>query len=464
MNLRSNIFTFYQVFLKISSEENMETKEKPGPTSPLTDDSKYSMQTHMIYGKSISKKWDYSHHVVAPISSSVIFRLDSVERGAEGFREFANSNILGKDAVPIYIYDRLGEPNKDMLEENLAYVERGEMAVTFATGMGAISGILGILTKSGDEIISHKTLYGCTYSLLNNWYPRYNIKFTPVDLTKTESLRQIITERTTVIYFESPSNPNLDIIDIGRIRVICDGINKCRNEENHIHIVVDNTFATPYCQRPIELGADFTIHSLTKGIGGFGTDMGGVVIGPNKYQDILLLYRKDFGAVLSTKAAWTVLTYGLPTLHLRISQQIKSAMVIAEFLNSHPKIEFVNYPGLPSYKFHELAKKQMRDYNNNFAPGSLIYFGLKGDNGYERKENGRKMMNFAAKNAYTMTLAVSLGHTRTLLEHPASMTHSMIPADKLSDLGIDPGGIRLAVGLENIDDLLTDLEKCLRII
>jgi cystathionine beta-lyase/cystathionine gamma-synthase len=442
----------------------METKEKAAQTSIPSDDSKYSMQTHMIYGKSISRKWDYSHHVVAPITSSVIFRLDSVERGAEGFREFANSKMLGKDSVPIYIYDRLGEPNKDMLEENLAYIEKGEMAVTFATGMGAISGILGILTKSGDEIISHKTLYGCTYSLLNNWYPRYNIKFTPVDLTETEFLKDLITARTKVIYFESPSNPNLDIIDIGRIRNICDEINKDRTEENLLHIVVDNTFATPYCQRPIELGADFTIHSLTKGIGGFGTDMGGVVIGQNKYQDILLLYRKDFGAVLNTKAAWTVLTYGLPTLHLRISQQIKNAMVAAEFLNSHPKIEFVNYPGLPSYKFHELAKKQMRDYNNNFAPGSLIYFGLKGNSSVDRKENGRKMMNFAAKNAYTMTLAVSLGHTRTLLEHPASMTHSMIPADKLNDFGIDPGGIRLAVGLENINDLLMDLDKCLGII
>jgi cystathionine beta-lyase/cystathionine gamma-synthase len=285
-----------------------------------------------------------------------------------------------------------------------------------------------------------------------------------LDLTETACLKDIITDRTKVIFFESPSNPNLDIIDIGEIRRICEEVNSKRIAENFIHIVVDNTFATPYCQRPIELGADFTIHSLTKGIGGFGTDMGGVVIGPSKYQDLILLYRKDFGAVLSTKAAWTVSTYGLPTLHLRISQQIKNAIVAAEFLNTHPKIAFVNYPGLPEYKFHELAKKQMRDYNNNFAPGSLIYFGLKGKDSIERKENGRKMMNFAAKNAYTMTLAVSLGHTRTLLEHPASMTHSMIPPEKLTDFGIDPGGIRMAVGLENIDDLLKDLDKCLGII
>lgn len=442
----------------------MQTGEKIPIQPEVLDDKKYSMQTHLIYGKSISKKWDYSHHVVAPLSSSVIFRLDSVERGAEGFLEFANSKALGDNSVPIYIYDRLGEPNKDMLEENLAYIEKGEMAVTFATGMGAISGIFGILTQSGDEIIAHKTLYGCTFSLLNNWYPRYNIKYIPIDLTDSNNLINNISEKTKIVYFETPSNPNMDLIDIPEISKLCEQINKNRDDAHKIYVVVDNTFATPYCQRPIELGADFTIHSLTKGIGGFGTDMGGVVIGPKKFQDLLLLYRKDFGAVLSTKAAWTVLTYGLPTLHLRIAQQIQNAMKAAEFLNNHPKVEYVNYPGLSNYKYFDLAKKMMRDFNGNFAPGSLIFFSLKGSTNEERKENGRKLMNYAAKNAYTMTLAVSLGHTRTLIEHPASMTHSVIPPDKLNQLGIDPGGIRLAVGLENINDILMDLNKSLEII
>ena len=177
-----------------------------------------------------------------------------------------------------------------------------------------------------------------------------------------------------------------------------------------------------------------------------------------------MLYRKDFGGVLNTKAAWTVLTYGLPTLHLRISQQTKSAIRIAEFLETHPKVEMVNYPGLKSYRFYSLAQKQMLDFNGNFAPGSLIYFALKGKTNSDRKEDGRNFMNYAAKNAYTMTLAVSLGHTRTLIEHPASMTHSMVPADKLIEYGIDPGGIRLAAGLENTDDILFDLEKCLEIV
>ena len=428
------------------------------------DDTKYSMETHMIYGKNVSKKWDYSHHVIPPISSSVIYRLDSVERGAEGFLEFANSPVEGEDPMPIYIYDRLGEPNKDILEENLAYIEKGDIAVTFATGMGAISGIMGILTKSGEEIIAHHTLYGCTYSLFTNWYPRYDIKTSLIDLTDLSNLKNAISGKTRVVYFETPSNPNMDIIDIDGVRRIIDSVNGDRLEADKIKIVVDNTFATPFCQRPIELGASFSVNSLTKGLGGFGTDMGGVVIGKKKYKDMLLLYRKDFGAVLNNKSAWTIMTYGLPTLHLRIKQQMQTAQLIAEYLNSHDKVEFVNYPGLPGYKYFELAKKQMRDFNGNFAPGSLIYFGLKGKDAVVSKENAKKFMNYAAKKAYTMTLAVSLGHTRTLIEHPASMTHSMVPIEKLAEYKIDPGGIRLAVGLENADDILTDLETCLKII
>ena len=428
------------------------------------DDTKYSMDTHLIYGKNFTKKWDYSHHVLPPISSSVIYRLDSVERGAEGFHEFANSPVTGENAMPIYIYDRLGEPNKDILEENLAYVEKGEMAVTFATGMGAIAGILGMLTKTGDEIIAHQTLYGCTYSLLTNWYPRYNIKTIFVDLTNPQNIKNVVTAKSRIIYFESPANPNLDIIDIGEIRKIADELNKNRSEAERIKIIVDNTFATPYCQRPIELGANFSVNSLTKGIGGFGTDMGGVVIGKKKYHDMLLLYRKDFGAVLNNKSAWTVNTYGLPTLHLRIQRQMNSAMKIAEFLSTHSQIKFVNYPGLPSNKFYEVARKQMRDFDGNFAPGSLIYFVLKGSTPEESKEFGRRFMNYAAKNTYTMTLAVSLGHTRTLIEHPASMTHSMVPLEKLMESGIDPGGIRLAIGLENVNDILSDLKDCLKAI
>lgn len=441
----------------------MDEIKKKKQTVNSVDDTRYAMDTHLIYGKNVSDKWDYSHHVTAPISSSTTFRLDSVERGAQGFIQFASTDE-SDDKTPIFIYDRLGEPNKDMLEENLAYVEKGEMAVTFASGMSAISAALGILLKSGEEMITHNTLYGCTLSLFSNWFPRYNIQWIPTDLTELQNIQRNITDKTRVIYFETPANPNMEIIDITAVRKLVDGINEKRDEKNKIYIVIDNTFATPFCQRPIEFGADFVVHSLTKGIGGFGTDMGGAVIGKKKYQNILQLYRKDFGAVLNSKSAWSILTYGLPSLALRQRQQIKTATRVAQFLNSGTKVKFVNYPGLPNSKFYELAKKQMIDFDGNFAPGSMIYFVLDGNTPAESKEKGIKFMDYVANKAYTMTLAVSLGHTRTLIEHPASMTHSVVPPEKLEERGIDAGGIRIAIGLENADDIIFDLEEGLKII
>ncbi len=427
----------------------------------MNQNDKYSRETHLIYGKAFTVKWDYNHHVVPPISSSTTFRLDSVERGALGFSEFGNTLKLPDSEPPIYIYDRLGEPNKEILEENLAAAESGETAVTFASGMSAISGVLGILTKSGDEIIAHKTLYGCTFSLLNNWYPRYNILTKKVDLTSVENLADAITDKTKVVYFENPANPNLELIDIEAVVKKVAEFNQKRDSENQIKIVVDNTFATPYCQRPIEFGVDFVVHSLTKNIGGFGTDMGGVVIGKRIYRDILMLYRKDFGGVLATKSAWPIMVYGLPSLAIRMQKEINNAMKVAEFLSQHPKVEFVNYPGLPSFRFYELAKKQMRDFHGNFAPGNMIYFALKGNTPEEGKEKGRALMNYIAQNSYTLTLAVSLGHVRTLIEHPGSMTHSMIPAEEQIKEGIDPAGIRMSIGLENADDIIKDLEEAL---
>jgi len=441
----------------------MDNSKKNNLKKNESESTPYSMNTHLIYGKNVSDKWDYSHHVTAPISSSTTFRLDSVERGAQGFIQFANPDEFG-DKAPIFIYDRLGEPNKDMLEENLAHVEKGEMAVTFASGMSAISGALGILTKAGDEIITHNTLYGCTLSLLSNWYPRYNIKWNSINLTEPKNILNYVNERTRVVYFETPANPNMEIIDIREVRNIVDEINKDRNEQNKIYIVIDNTFATPFCQRPLEYGADFVVHSLTKGIAGFGTDMGGVVIGKKKYQNILQLYRKDFGAVLNPKTAWSILTFGLPSLALRQKHIIDSATKIAEFLNQHPKVEFVNYPGLKNFKYYETAKKQMIDFDGKFAPGGMIFFVLKGNSPAESKENGRKFMDYVANSAYTMTLAVSLGHTRTLIEHPASMTHSVVPPEKLAERRIDAGGIRLAIGLENPDDIIYDLDKSFNVI
>lgn len=205
------------------------------------------------------------------------------------------------------------------------------------------------------------------------------------------------------------------------------------------------------------MGVDFVIHSLTKGICGYGTDMGGAVITARKHYDHLLQYRKDFGGVLATKSAWSILVYGLPSLPIRMKRQQATALEVAKFLRTDRRIEAVHYPGLDSFPYYSRAKKQMRDYEGNFAPASLLYFTVKGKDPRTRQRKAERLINDLAKNAYAITLAVSLGNVRTLVEHPSSMTHSTIPVEKQMQRGVDPGGIRLSIGLEDADDIITDL-------
>lgn len=419
----------------------------------------YSTEAHLIYGQAQDPRWDYSHHLLPPISASATFRLDTAQRGAEGFAEFAHSSdeLSVHSKAPIYIYDRLGEPNKDMLEENLAYAEEGDVAVTFASGMAAISGVLGMLTGSGSEIIAHKTLYGCTYSLMTNWYPRLKIETTFVDMTNPEVLRRHVTRNTRVVYLESPVNPTLRLIDLKAVADIVRELNKSRPADERIFTVVDSTFATPFCQRPLSLGIDFVVHSLTKAIGGFGTDIGGVVIGPQWSYDRLMLYRKDFGGVLSAKSAWPVLVQGLPSLAVRMRQMQATAQHVAAYLTTRPEIECVHYPGLPDFQQAELARRQMVDYDGNFAPGAMLYFVMKGDSPADMLKRAERFINHVAQKAYCITLAVSLGNIRTLIEHPGSMTHSAIPPEEQLAKGLNPGGIRLAIGLERPEDIIHDL-------
>ncbi|MBI5476447.1 MAG: aminotransferase class I/II-fold pyridoxal phosphate-dependent enzyme [Ignavibacteriales bacterium] len=428
-----------------------------------TKQKKYSIESTLIHGKNVTKKWDFSHHVVPPISSSCTFRLESTKRGALGFAEFAHHNDENAISAraPIYIYDRLGEPNKEVLEENLAAAEHGDVAVTFSTGMAAVSAAFGAVTGTGDEIIAHNILYGCTYSLLTNWYPRYKISTKFVNMKDSKNILRAITSQTRVVYFETPVNPTLELIDIGAIVKLVKNLNKKRAKERKIYIIVDNTFASPYCQRPIEQGVNFVIASLTKNICGFGTDMGGVVIGPKWSFDILLLYRKDFGGALAAKSAWPLLVYGLPSLATRMRQEIVTAHAVASFLENDSRVEFVSYPGLRSFPQLDLAKKQMKDYDGKFAPGSILYFVLKGKTPQIQHNRGEKFINYVAKNAYSITLAVSLGHIRTLIEHPSSMTHSAIPLDEQMKSGLNPGGIRLSVGLEKPADIMRDLGDAL---
>ncbi len=420
----------------------------------------YRDRSVLIHGKFKSEKWDFQDHIIPPITTAVSFRLRSAERGAAGFQQFANPEVDRNTAEPIYIYDRLDEPCCGLLEESLAFAEKGESAVVYSTGMAAIAAALGIHTRSGDHIIHHPAIYGCTHGHLKNWLTRYQITSSAVDLKSGEALLASIQPETRVVYFETPCNPTMEVIDIEQVvRIVADE-NEKRGDDNKIVTIVDNTFASPFAQRPIEMGVDFVVHSLTKHIGGFGATMGGVVIGPRSAETSLLLYRKDFGGSISPDAAWHILTYGLPTLAVRLEKQQATAQETAEFLEGHPNVEQVIYPGLESFEQKEIAARQMRDIDGDPAPGAMISFVLKGDD-HQAFERAKTLINSIADSSLSITLAVSLGQIRTLIEHPSSMTHAPVPIEDQKLAGINPGAVRLSIGLEDPRDIISDLSKAL---
>jgi methionine-gamma-lyase len=418
----------------------------------------YKMRTHLIHGNFESKKWDYSHHVVPPVSHSATFRLSSVHRGAQGFVQFASAEEALSGHIPIYIYDRLDEPTRSMLEENLAFAEGADICVTFASGMAAISGAIGSAVRAGQEVLAHNIVYGCTYSLLTNWLPRFGVQTRFGNFMKPESLAELIKPSTRVLYFETPVNPTMELIDVAAIRRVADRANEGRSEADRILVMVDNTFATPYCQRPLALGADVVAESLTKDIGGFGTDMGGAVCASADRYNSVMLFRKDFGGVLSPRSAWAILVYGLPTLATRMVNQQKTAQRVAKFLSEHPKVAAVRYPGSDCFPQKDLAHRQMTNPEGKFSPGCMLYFVLKGDG---KPSCAEKLVDYVAEHAYTITLAVSLGQIKTLIEHPFSMTHSALPDQQKLAFGMHPEGVRLSIGLEDWHDIIRDLEIAL---
>ncbi len=424
---------------------------------------KHKVRTRLIHGSYPTERWDFAHHVVPPQSSSATFRLNTANRGARGFKEFGSPTAQDS---PIYVYDRLDEPNRGMLEENLAAAEGGDMAVCYATGMAAITGALCGLLKSGDHVVAHRALYGSTYTVLAKWLPRWGISATFCDMTEPGAIVKASRPETRAIYFETPVNPTMELIDIAGVAAEVKTVNAGRAPEQQAVSMVDNTFATPFCQRPLEMGIDLVIHSLTKDICGFGTDMGGTVIGANRFYNPLMAYRKDFGGVLSPRNAWPILVYGLPSLPARMTAKQKAAMKVAEFLLKHPKVGRVAYPGLPNFPQLTLAKKQMTSYDGRFAPGGLLYFELRGaaSTEKERVEASDRFVDYIAEKAYTITLAVSLGQMKTLVENPYSMTHAGIPAAEKERGGVSPDGIRLSVGLEDWHDIIADLEAALAVV
>jgi methionine-gamma-lyase len=424
------------------------------------DDRRYSIPTRLLYGESPNTNWNYSFHVVPPITASSTFRLESASRGARGFGQIGQVEL--GEGGPIYVYDRMGEPNNNMLEQALAIAEDTDCGVTFATGMAAVHAALTFALNQGSEIIAHRTLYGCTFSLLTQWMPKFGIPVHFADLRDSSQLAGLVNRNTRVVYIESPVNPTLELVDIKAIADEVAKFNAGREPHQRIITIIDNTFCTPWGQRPIQLGIDVVVHSLTKGISGFGVEMGGAVVTRNEFYNGLIMHRKDFGGNLAPNVAWNILTHGVPTLPLRAAKQQQNAIEVAKFLENHPLVETVSYPGLESFPQYELARRQMLDYDGNFAPGFMVYFTLKGRVAEESRIRGMRMMDYIADNAYTVTLAVSLGQIRTLIEHPGSMTHSAYSADEQVRRGLDPGGIRLALGIESVADVIRDLDAALK--
>lgn len=364
-----------------------------------------------------------------PIYMTSTFAFETAEAGSEMFR--------GERAG--YIYGRTRNPGQTILEERMASLEGGEAGMTAGSGMAAISATMLTLLSAGDEAVIDHTIYGNTFAYFTQALPRFGIAVKVVDFLDQEALRAALTAKTKVVFFETPANPNLRVIDIAAVSALAHGVGA--------KVVVDNTFATPVLQRPLERGADVVVHSATKYLGGHGDLLGGIVV---TGQELLGQIRSTglrwmTGATLSPFNVF-LLMRGLKTLELRMERHCASALAVAKLLEGHGKVAKVSYPGLESFPQHELAKRQM------VLPGGLVSFEL--DGGIDM---GMDFMNRLS----LITRAVSLGDTETLVQHPASMTHAVVSPEDRAKNGITDGLLRLSVGLENVDDILADIEQAL---
>lgn len=365
---------------------------------------------------------------VAPIHMATTYFLGTAEEGAALF----NSEREG------FVYNRWGSPNQHMLEEKVAALEDAESALATATGMAAISTALFSFVKAGDHVVASDSLYSGTQHIIAHEFPRLGIEATFVDASDPANVESAIKSNTVLIYLETPGNPTLKISDIAAIAAIA--------KRRKILTMLDNTFATSVNQRPLSLGIDMTLYSATKYLAGHGQAMGGMVVGAAEYIDMLRYGALRYlGGSISPFNAWLI-GLGMHTYALRVERQNKTALELARYLEDHPAVEWVRYPGLESHPQYEIAKKQMRGY------GGMICFELRGG-----LEAGRKMMN----RVKLATLAVSLGHTKTLVCHAASTTHSTLSRAERIAAGISDGLVRYSVGLEDVEDLMKDLDQAI---
>ena len=337
-----------------------------------------------------------------------------------------------------YAYARGANPTRNALQKSIASLENGKFGLCFSSGMGATDAVIKLLNP-GDEVITSNDLYGGSYRMFTKVFERFGIKFHFVDLSNAKNAEAYVNKNTKLFWIETPSNPLMRIIDIEA----CVSIAK----KNNCIVAVDNTFASPYLQNPLELGADIVMHSVTKYLGGHSdVVMGALVVNDEKlYQDLAFI-TNSCGAVPGPQDAFLVLR-GLKTLHLRMERHCFNGKKVAEYLNAHPKVGKVYWPGFSDHPNHAIAKKQMKDF------GGMLSFTLKNDN----LENATTLM----ESVELFSLAESLGGVESLINHPASMTHASIPKEERIKNGLSDSLIRLSVGVEDIEDLLADLEKAL---
>lgn len=368
--------------------------------------------------------------LIPPIYLTSTFAFASTEYGAACF--------AGQESG--HFYTRISNPTLALLESRLATLENGEAGVAFSSGMGAIATTFWTLLRPGDELIVSRTLYGCTFALLHHGIGEFGINVKHVDMANLVELEAAITPSTRMIYFETPANPNMQLVDIAAVSSLA-------HSHPDITVVIDNTYCTPYLQRPLEMGADIVVHSATKYLSGHSDITAGIVVARQELANrIHLQGLKDLtGAVLSPHDAY-LLMRGLKTLALRMDRHCSSAQLIAQYLENHPAVESVFYPGLPSFAQYALASRQMK------KPGGMIAFELKGG-----LDAGRRFMNALQ----LISRAVSLGGAESLAQHPASMTHSAYTQEERARHDISEGLVRLAIGLEDVEDLLADIDQAM---
>lgn len=365
--------------------------------------------------------------LVPPVYQTATYAFPTVEYGAACFAGEAGGHV----------YSRISNPTLALLEARMASLEGGEAGLALASGMGAITSTMWTLLRPGDELIVGHTSYGCTFAFLHHGIGEFGVVVRHVDLNDAQALQAAINPRTRMIYFETPANPTLHLVDIAAVTGIA--------REHGVIVVVDNTYCTPFLQRPLELGADLVVHSATKYLSGHGDITAGLVVGRKALVDrIRLQGLKDMtGAVLAPLDA-SLLMRGLKTLSLRMERHCANAGQLAAFIERQPMVELIHYPGLPGFPQYDLAQRQMR------LPGAMIALELKGG-----IETGRRFMNALQ----LFSRAVSLGDTESLAQHPASMTHSSYTREERARHGISEGLVRLSVGLEDIEDLIADIEQ-----